>query len=91
MLEFTEHEKRALQIGKYVTTTGCTVRKAACIFNVSKSTVFRDLTHTLPKISSALAIDAAMVLKYNKSVRHIRGGKATQDLYRRLRGKGVDQ
>ena len=58
-----------------------TVRQAAKIFGVSKSTVHKDLTERLENIDSSLAIEVRKILDLNKSERHIRGGMATKEKY----------
>lgn len=74
-------EERALEIAKYILSEGATVRQAACIFGVSKSTVHKDVTERLPKINPLVASMVKQVLETNKAERHIRGGKATQLKY----------
>lgn len=38
-------EERAVQIGRYLVQSGATVRAAAQVFGVSKSTVWKDQRH----------------------------------------------
>ncbi len=75
-------EERALEIAKYILSEGATVRQAACIFGVSKSTVHKDVTERLPKINPLIATQVKEVLETNKAERHIRGGKATKLKYK---------
>ena len=83
-----EHiEERCIRIGQYIVETGATVRAAAARFGVSKSSVHKDMGERLPKIHSALAVDVQKVLRYHKSVRHLRGGEATRIKYRERREK----
>ncbi|MCK9218025.1 MAG: sporulation transcriptional regulator SpoIIID, partial [Firmicutes bacterium] len=49
-------EERALEIAKYIISSRTTVRDAAKIFGVSKSTVHKDVTERLPKINPAVAL-----------------------------------
>ncbi len=79
--------RRALDIGKYIVRTRATVRKAARVFGVSKSTVHKDVTERLKKINSGLYDEVRSVLQYNKSMRHLRGGAATRRKYARGRKK----
>ena len=65
-------ETRVLNIADYIIETGATVRAAAGVFGVSKSTVHKDIT-----INKALAEKVAAVLEVNREERHIRGGRAT--------------
>ncbi len=75
-------EERALEIAKYILSEGATVRQAATIFGVSKSTVHKDVTERLPKINPLIATEVKQVLETNKAERHIRGGKATKLKYK---------
>lgn len=75
-------EERALEIAKYILSEGATVRQAATIFGVSKSTVHKDVTERLPKINPLVASEVKQVLDTNKAERHIRGGKATKLKYK---------
>jgi putative DeoR family transcriptional regulator (stage III sporulation protein D) len=82
-------QERAQTIGKYVAEKGVTVREAAKIFGVSKSTVHKDLTERLPKEHPGLYEKVAEVLTLNKGERHIRGGEATRRKYQTLGGGGA--
>lgn len=73
--------ERAAEIGKYISQTGCTVRKAADIFGVSKSTVHKDITSRLKDIDLELFEAVERVMQKNKAERHIRGGLATKRKY----------
>ncbi|MBO7292833.1 MAG: sporulation transcriptional regulator SpoIIID, partial [Clostridia bacterium] len=54
-------------------------------FDVSKSTVHKDITMHLPWVNPALYQLAKRVLEVNKSERHLRGGEATRRKYQRKR------
>lgn len=73
--------QRVLEVSNYIYETKATVRQAAKIFGVSKSTVHKDVTERLRKIDSRLADKVKEVLEYNKAERHIRGGQATKKKY----------
>ncbi|MBU5436717.1 sporulation transcriptional regulator SpoIIID [Tissierella sp. MSJ-40] len=75
-------EERALEIAKYIISEKATVRQAASIFGVSKSTVHKDVTERLPRINPLVAAMVKQVLETNKAERHIRGGKATKLKYK---------
>lgn len=81
-------ETRCQDIARYVIQHKCTVRAAAKQFNVSKSTIHKDLTERLPEIHTGLYLDCQEVLQHNKDVRHIRGGEATANKYRLLKELG---
>lgn len=75
--------KRVVDISHYIVDTKSTVRKAAEEFGVSKSTVHKDMTERLPRINRELARKVKRVLEENKAERHIRGGEATRQKYRK--------
>ncbi|MBE6741834.1 MAG: sporulation transcriptional regulator SpoIIID [Ruminococcaceae bacterium] len=72
---------RCIELGEYIIKTKATVRQAAQVFGISKSTVHMDVTKRLSKISPSLAKEVNKVLQENKAVRHIRGGLATKEKY----------
>jgi len=74
-------EERALEIARYIVKEKATVRQAAGIFGVSKSTVHKDVTERLPRINPLVATMVKGILETNKAERHIRGGKATKLKY----------
>ncbi len=80
-LFFDAGGERAVAIGRYVAESGATVRKAAKIFGISKSTRHKDLTVRLKYENPALYKQVAGVLNKNKSERHLRGGQATKEKY----------
>ncbi|MEG2348690.1 MAG: sporulation transcriptional regulator SpoIIID [Clostridia bacterium] len=75
-------EERAKILASYIIETKSTVRAAARKFNVSKSTVHKDIAERLEKVNPSLAIAAKKVLEINKRERHIRGGMATKLKYK---------
>ncbi|MBQ4340299.1 MAG: sporulation transcriptional regulator SpoIIID [Firmicutes bacterium] len=76
-------EERALELANYILETGATVRAAAKKFGVSKSTVHQDITSRLAEINPGLAAEVKEVLDNNKAERHIRGGNATKEKYKK--------
>ena len=74
-------ELRAIELGEYIVESGATVRAAAKVFKISKSTVHKDVTERLRKINPSLAEQIKMILDENKAERHIRGGEATRKKY----------
>ena len=74
-------EERAKILAVYIIETGSTVRQTAKKFNISKSTVHKDIAERLEKINPSLANEAKKVLEVNKAERHIRGGLATKIKY----------
>ena len=78
-------ERRARACGEYILETGCTVRTCAVHFNISKSTVHKDVTERLEAVDEELYLKVRKVLEKNLSERHIRGGNATKRKYKRLK------
>ncbi|HIV85628.1 MAG TPA: sporulation transcriptional regulator SpoIIID [Candidatus Monoglobus merdigallinarum] len=77
-------EERTVELGKYIVDNKCTVREAAKKFGISKSTVHKDVTQRLKTINLNLAGQVGSVLLENKLERHIRGGNATKEKYRKI-------
>lgn len=75
-------QKRVLEICAYILETKATVRQAAEVFQVSKSTVHKDMTERLPSLNKDLAAQIKAVLELNKAERHLRGGEATRRKYK---------
>lgn len=75
-------QKRVLEISIYILETNATVRQAAVVFKVSKSTVHKDMTERLPSLNKKLAQKVRQVLDRNKAERHLRGGEATRRKYK---------
>ena len=73
-------EERAVAVGRYIVRTGATVRAAAEVFGVSKSTVWKDQCR-LRKLEPGLWQEVQAVLQRNKAERHLRGGEATKQKY----------
>ena len=74
--------KRCLELGELVQETGLTVRAVAKKSGYSKSTVHKDLTERLKLVNEALAKEVSEILAYHKSIRHIRGGEATKQMWK---------
>jgi len=72
---------RAILLAEYIIEQRATVRKAAKEFNISKSTVHKDITERLMLVNQSLAKEVKQVLDENKATRHIRGGLATKQKY----------
>jgi putative DeoR family transcriptional regulator (stage III sporulation protein D) len=76
-------EERACALAVYMIETGATVRTAAKHFGISKSTVHKDLTERLSKCNYSLYLQVKRILEVNKAERHIRGGIATKNKYKK--------
>lgn len=78
-------EERACELAVYMIETGATVRSAAKHFGISKSTVHKDLSQRLPQYNRRLYEQVRHVLNDNKAQRHIRGGMATKEKYKKTK------
>ena len=74
--------ERSVILGEYILETGATVRAAAKVFKISKSTVHKDVTERLYYKNPQLYREVKSVLEKNKQERHIRGGMATRRKYK---------
>ena len=69
---------RVYNESEYILDTKETVREIAKVFNVSKSTVHKDVTDRLLELDDVLYEKVAKILKYHLDIRHIRGGESTR-------------
>ncbi len=76
-----DYRDRCVCLAEYILENNCTVRSAAAWFGVSKSTVHKDITERLRRISPSLYAAVKQVLDKNKAERHLRGGEATRIKY----------
>ena len=74
-------EERAVSLAAYIIENNATVRKAATVFHISKSTVHKDVSERLKTLNPQLYVQVKKVLDINKQERHIRGGMATRRKY----------
>ena len=73
--------ERCEVIANYMINNKATVRGAARVFGISKSTVHKDVTKVLERENHALFLKVQVLLATNKSERHMRGGEATRQKY----------
>ncbi|MDR3021898.1 MAG: sporulation transcriptional regulator SpoIIID [Clostridiales bacterium] len=73
--------QRAIKIANYIIQTKSTVRDASKIFDISKSTVHKDVTGRLKSVDRDLYLKVKKILKFNLEERHLRGGMATKQKY----------
>ena len=73
---------RTKQLAEFMIATNSTVRKAAHVFGISKSTVHYDLTKRLPHFDISLYNAVKKVLEKNLIERSKRGGLATKAKYK---------
>lgn len=81
MMYISSNKERCVALATYLIENKTTVRAVAAKFGVSKSTVHKDITHTLERVNKSLYSEVRKVLEQNKQERHIRGGEATKRKY----------
>ena len=74
-------EERATELAEFIIKNKSTVRAAAKQFNISKSTLHKDVTERLKTFNKSLYSEVKLILNINKEQRHIRGGMATKEKY----------
>ena len=74
-------KERTLQVAEYIVGTKETIRKAAKVFNLSKSTVHNDLSKRLAKVDKQMYEEVKKVLDVNFAEKHIRGGQSTKEKF----------
>lgn len=77
-------EERAIKVARYIIENKATVRDAGKVFAISKSTVHKDITVRLQKLNPNLYHEVRIILDKNKQERHIRGGDATREKYKKV-------
>ena len=75
--------RRTIDEANYMIRTNQTIREIALVFNVSKSTVHKDLKDRLKLIDNNLYLKTQKIIKYHLDVRHIRGGESTKRKYKK--------
>jgi len=83
------YESRCEILADYMIKTQSTVREAANKFNISKSTVHKDVTERLKYRNNALFESVRELLDKNKSERHLRGGEATKCKYMHIKKRFI--
>ena len=81
-------QERVRKEADYMLTTGKTVREIAKYFQVSKSTVHKDLHERLQILDARLFEQVDEIMKYHLHIRHIRGGESTKKKYQKI-GKNM--
>lgn len=76
-------DQRSCDLALYILENRATVRAAAAQFGISKSTVHKDLTQRLEAVNRSLFLQVRAVLDQNLAERHLRGGAATRQKYKK--------
>ena len=73
--------KRVKEEATYMIKTKKTIREIAESFNISKSTIHKDLQERLLSISPTLHKEVKKILAEHLKIRHIKGGNTTKQKY----------
>ena len=76
---------RVTRIADYIISTKSTIRQSAKKFNISKSTVHKDIREKLIKIDYNKYLKVIDIFKKHLEVRHILGGESTKRKYENIR------
>ena len=79
--------KRVNKVADYIIKTKDTIRKTATMFNVSKSTIHKDLGERLLIVDKNKYKIVKKIMNEHIETRHIKGGESTKQLF--LRKKQV--
>ena len=82
-MAYNRAKERCERMAEYIIENSATVRACALVFGVSKSTVHKDITQRLKMVNHHLYEEVQKVLQKNKSERHLRGGEATKQKYKK--------
>ena len=77
--------KRVNDIADYIIATKDTIRNTAKKFNVSKSTVHKDMKERLYEINVNKFNIVKKIMEDHIETRHIKGGESTRQLFLRKR------
>lgn len=79
--------KRVLDVANYIIATRATIRETAKVFNISKSTVHKDIQERLNFLDTVKYSQVKEIMDDHIRIRHINGGESTRQLF--LRKKQV--
>lgn len=79
--------KRVINIANHIINTKETIRQTATLFNISKSTVHKDIQERLYQIDINKYNEVKKIMNEHLETRHIKGGESTRQLF--LRKKQV--
>ena len=79
--------KRVINVADHIINTKDTIRKTAILFNISKSTVHKDIQERLNLIDKSKYQKVKQIMNEHLETRHIKGGESTRQLF--LRKKQV--
>ena len=74
---------RIIKEANYIIANDATIRKTGKVFNISKSLVHKDIHLKLKNYSCDLYNKVIEVLNKHNNIKHIHGGLATKEKYRK--------
>ncbi len=77
--------RRVIDESNYIIENKKTIRDTAKLFNVSKSTVHKDMQERLKEIDKEKYTIINDIFKYHIEIRHINGGEATKNKYLKIK------
>ena len=81
----TQIIKRVIDVADHIISTKDTIRETAKYFNVSKSTIHKDLQERLYQIDINKYNDIKKILQEHIDTRHLKGGESTRQLFLKKR------
>ena len=78
-------DKEIIFISKYILQNNLTIRKAGGLFSIPKSTLHYNITKRLKDINYSLYYKLHNYLQTNFNEKHLRGGEATKNKYKKIR------
>ena len=75
--------KRVIDIANHIILTKDTIRKTAVIFNVSKSTVHKDIGERLMSLDINKYQEVKKIMLNHLETRHLLGGESTRQFFLR--------
>ncbi len=76
-------KKRVYKEAYYILKTKKTLRELSKVFNLSKSTIHKDLKDRLKSIDLTLYKEVQEIFQNHIQTRHIKGGESTKKKYRK--------
>ena len=77
--------KRVLEVAEHIIDTKDTIRETAKKFNISKSTIHKDLQERLSRIDINKYNVVKKIMNEHIETRHIKGGESTRQLFLKKR------
>ena len=76
-------KERIYKEAYYILKTKKTLRELAKVFNLSKSTIHKDLKDRLKTVDLSLYKEVQIIFQNHIKTRHIKGGEATKKKYQK--------